>query len=240
MRRALLCLVLLLTAAGCSWREERTVEVATEPAANLDCLYPLVWDDRYYEPAVDVAASWKLEEDLGPGVILGCGSPEMGYYPDDGTEVRSVEGIHPSVAVAAQVYDSTQWAVFAAPGYLIESRRHPLHEALAENWGYARPHAGRRCDETLRTRARSLATPDLGQPLEVVTVDPAVEELLVAPGAKRSVSIDSETDLIGLDRNGVPYVGKNDDLMLVVNVCVDEDDPAPSGPFLVAESVRKL
>ncbi|HET6696156.1 MAG TPA: hypothetical protein VFG85_06600 [Gaiellaceae bacterium] len=240
MRRALLCLVLLLGVAGCSWRDEGAVEVATEPAGNLDCLYPLVWDDRYYEPAVDVPDSSKLEEHLAPGVILGCGSPEMGYYPDDGTEVRRVEGIHPSVAVAAQVYDSTQWAVFAAPGYLIESPRHPLHEALAETWGYTRPHPGRRCDETLRTRARSLATPDLGQPLEVVAVDPAVEDLLVAPGGNRSVSIDPETDLIGLDRNGVPYVGKNDDLMLVLNVCVDEDDPVPSEPFLVAESVRKL
>jgi hypothetical protein len=239
MRRALLCLVLLLTAAGCSWRDEQGVEVATEPAANLDCLYPLVWDDQRYEPAVELPRSWEADEPLGPGVVLGCGSPELGYYPDEDVEVRSVEGIHPSIAVAAHWHDSAEWAVYAAPGYLIESPRHPLHEALAENWGYA-DSPDYTCDRTLRTRGRSLTTPELGQGLEVVAVNPAVEELLVAPGGNRWVAVDPKTELIGFDRNGVPHVREGDDLMLVVNVCRDEDDPAPSGPFLVAESVRKL
>jgi hypothetical protein len=237
MRRALLCVV-LLAAVGCS-DYDQAVEVPTEPAGNLDCLYPLVWDDRYYEPAADVARS-RLEERLGPGVILGCGSPEMGYYPDDGTEVRSVEGIHPSIAVAAQIYDSKEWGVFAAPGYLIESPRHPLHEALAENWGYA-DQSWYTCEEpTLRTRGRSLTTPELGQGLEVVAVNPAVEEMLVAPGGNRWVHVSPETEFTGFDRNGVPYVGEGDDFMLVAKVCRDADDPVPDGPFLVAASVRKL
>lgn len=161
----------------------------------------------------------------------------MGYYPDERVEVKSVEGIHPSIAVAD---GSTRSGVWAAPGYLIESPQHPLHEALAENWGYADRRSSYRCEETLRTRARSLTTPDLGQGLEIVAVNPAVEDLLVAPRGNRSVAVDSATELSGFDRNGVPYVGKGDDFMLVVNVCVDEDDPVPSGPFLVAESVRKI
>jgi hypothetical protein len=240
MRRALLCLVLLLAAVGCSWRDEGAVEVATEPAGNLDCLYPLMWDDRYYEPAVDLHPSWQAGEALGPGVVLGCGSPEMGYYPDEGVDVRSVKGIHPSIAVAAPMYNSTELAIFAAPGYLLESPQHPLHEALAENWGYD-DQSWYTCEEkTLRTRGRSLTTPELGQGLEVVAVNPTVEELLVAPGGNRWVSINPETKFSGFDRNGVPFVREGDDFMLVVNVCRDEDDPVPSGPFLVAESVRKL
>lgn len=232
-------MALLFVAAGCSWRDEQGVEVATEPAANLDCLYPLVWDDRTYEPAVELPRGWQTGEPLGPGVVLGCGSPELGYYPDEDADVKSVEGIDPTIAVAAQWYDSHEWAVYAAPGYVIESPKHPLHEALAENWGYD-DQSWYACEgRTLRTRGRSLRTPELGQGLEVEAVNPAVEELLVAPGGNRWVGVNPETDFIGFDRNGVPYVSEGDDLVLVVDVCRDEG-PGPDRPFLMARSVRKL
>jgi hypothetical protein len=240
MRRALLCLMLLLAVAGCSWRSDREVEVATEPAGNLDCLYPIVWDDRWYEPAVELPRGWEAREELGPGVVLGCGSPEMGYYPDEGVEVKSIEGIHSSIAVAALMDGSSRSTIWAAPGYLIESPRHPLHEALADNWGYDDQSWYACEEETLRTRGRSLTTPRLGQGLEVVAVNPAVEELLVAPGGNRWVAVNPETELTGFDRNGVPYVGEGDDFVLQAKLCRDVDDPVPDGPFLVAVSVRKL
>jgi hypothetical protein len=164
----------------------------------------------------------------------------MGYYPDEGVEVKSVERIHSSIAVATLMDGSTRSGIWAAPGYLIESPQHPLHEALAKNWGYD-DQSWYTCEEkTLRTRGRSLTTPELGQGLEVVAVNPAVEKLLVAPGGNRWVSINPETEFTGFDRNGVPYVREGDDFMLVAKVCQDMDDPVPDGPFLVAERIRKL
>jgi hypothetical protein len=238
MRRVILCLVLLAT-TGCSGGETAG-EVPTEPAGNLDCLYPLVWDDRYYEPAVELPASWKLGAALGPGVVLGCGSETQGYYPDESVDVRGVAGIHSSIAVATRLEGSSRAGIWAAPGYLIESPRHPLHEPLAPNWGDAELRDEFTCEETFRTRARSLTTPELGQGLEVVAVNPAVEELLVAPGGNRHVALDPATEITGLVRNGVPYVRKGDELMLVVSACWNENDPTAGGPLLLAESVRKI
>jgi hypothetical protein len=177
---------------------------------------------------------------LGPGVVLGCGSEELGYYPDEDVEVRSVEGIDTAVSVAALLEDATRSLVWVAPGYLIESPRHPLHEALAPNWGYAEIADTFTCEGTFRSRARSLTTPGVGQPLEVKAVNPAVEALLVAPGGNRAVSLDPRTEITGFDRHGVPYVGEGDELMLVLSTCWDESDSTAGGPLLLARSIRKV
>lgn len=238
MRRALLSLM-LLAAAGCSGGEP-AAEVPDEPAGILDCAYPLAWNEVEYEVGVDLTKDWKIGPALGSGVVLGCGSDEMGYYPDEDVEVRSVEGVDSAIAVAALLEDAPRPIIWVAPGYLIESPRHPLHRALAPNWGYAELRAGFTCKERLRTRARSLTTPGLGQGLEVVAVNPAFEELLVAPGGNRHVALDPKTEVSGFDRNGVPYVRDGDEFMLVVSVCSATDDPVPGAPLLLAESVRRI
>jgi len=233
-RTALLLAVVLL--AGCGGSEAPR----SEPAANLDCAYPLAWNGVEYEVGIDLTKEWKLGPALGPGVVLGCGSDEMGYYPDEDVEVRSVEGVDSDLAVAALLADSSQSIIWIAPGYLIESLRHPLHEQLAPGLGSTGLRAKFTCKETLRTRGRSLTTPRPGQGLEVVAVNPAVEELLVAPGGNRSVAVDQETELTGFDRNGVPYVSEGDEFVLAVSTCWNESDPTAGGPLLLAESVRKL
>jgi hypothetical protein len=231
-RQALLLAIALLAGCGGS-------QTPREPAASLDCAYPLAWNGVEYEVGVELPKDWERGRALGPGVVLGCGSDELGYHPDEDVEVRSVEGIDSNIAVAALLDDAPRSIVWVAPGYLIESPRHPMHEALAPSWGYAELRDEFTCKETLRTRARSLTTPQLGQGLEVVAVNPAVEALLVGSG-NRYVAVDPATEISGFDRNGVPYVAEGDELMLVVSICSDEDDPVPGGPLLLAESVRKI
>ena len=228
-------MVLLLAGCGGDSGEPRT-----EPAANLDCAYPLAWNGVQYEFGIEVPNDRRLGPVLGPGVVLGCGSEELGYYPDEDVEVRSVHEIDSDLAVAALLKGSTRSMIWVAPGYLIESRRHPLHEQLAPGWGSTDLRAKFTCRETLRTRGRSLTTPRPGQGLEVVAVNPAVEELLVAPGGNRSVAVDQKTELTGFDRNGVPYVSEGDEFVLAVSTCWNESDPTAGGPLLLAESVRKL
>lgn len=234
MRRALLLLA-ALTVAGCDGDQVRS-----EPAPNLDCAYPLVWNEVRYEIGVELPRDWELGASLGAGLVLGCGSDELGYYPDEGVEVRSVESIDTAIAVAALPKDATRSIIWVAPGYLIESVRHPMHQALAPNWGYAEIADAFTCEETLRTRARSLTTPGLGQPLEVKADNPAVEALLVAPGGNRAVSLDPRTEIAGFDRNGVPYVSEGDEFMLVLRTCRDESDPTAGAPLLLATSIRKI
>ena len=228
-------LLAALTVAGCGGSQ-----VASEPAPTLDCAYPLVWNELEYEVGVELPRDWELGAALGPGLVLGCGSDELGYYPDEDVDVRSVESIDTAVAVAALPKDATRSIIWVAPGYLIESARHPMHQALAPNWRYAEIADVFTCDETFRTRARSLTTPGVGQPLEVKAVNPAVEALLVAPGGNRAVSLDPRTEITGFDRNGVPYVSEGDEFMLVLRTCWDESDPTAGGPLLLAKSIRKI
>ena len=233
--RGRVLLLAALTVAGCGGSQ-----VASEPAPTLDCAYPLVWNELEYEVGVELPRDWELGAALGPGVVLGCGSDELGYYPDEGVDVRSVESIDTAVAVAALPKDATRSIIWVAPGYLIESARHPMHQALAPNWGYAEIADVFTCEETFRTRARSLTTPGLGQPLKVKAVNPAVEALLVAPGGNRAVSLDPRTEITGFDRNGVPYVSVGDEFVLVLCTCWDESDPTAGGPLLLAKSIRKI
>ena len=124
----------LVAAAGCD-RPESAGDTRTEPAPSLDCAYPLLWKDARYEPGIDLPASSRLGPEIGPGVVLGCGSEEMGYYPDEDVEVRRIEGVQPSMAVAARIESADRPFVWLGPGYLVESSRHPLHAAIASSWG---------------------------------------------------------------------------------------------------------
>jgi hypothetical protein len=240
MRRALLC-VALLAAVGCGAGEttgEPTAERSGEPAANLDCAFPLVWNEVRYVAGVGLPATSELGPSLGPGVVLGCGSEELGYYPDEDVDVRSVQGVDPAVAVAAVLDDPSEPHVWLAPGYLVESPRHPLHEPIAESWGLD-GFEDFACEETFTTRARALSTLGPGQGLEIEAEDPSVESLLVAPGAHRSVALDSGTAISGLERHGAPYVEEGDELVLEVSACEAENDPTLGGPLLLAERLSE-
>ena len=119
---------------------------------------------------------------------------------------------------------------------MVESPRHPLHDAIAEDWGID-GFEDFSCKETFTTRARALSTPGPQQSLEIEAENPAVESLLVAPGAHRSVALDAETAISGLERHGAPYVEEGDEFVLVVSACDAENDPTLGGPLLLAESL---
>ena len=229
---------MVVAATGCAG-QEKVGGAPTEPNAALDCAFPLVWNEVRYEPGVDLPASSRLGPELGPGVVLGCGSEELGYYPDEDVRVRSIEGVHPSVALAALIKSADRPIVWLGHGYLVDSRRHPLHSAVAVSGGL-NVYEGFTCGNSRRTRARALSTPAAGQPLEVQADDPEVEALLTAPGTRRLVSIVADTVVSGLERHGVPYVEQGDEFMLAVRTCDgDEDEPGLAGlRLLIAESIQ--
>jgi hypothetical protein len=235
---ALVVGVMVVAGAGCA-RQETDAGTPTEPAANLDCAYPLVWNEVHYEAGIDLPASSRLGPDIGPGVVLGCGSEEMGYYPDEDVRVRRIDGIDPAVAVAAQIKNADRPVVWLGHGYLLESPRHPLYAALATSLGVD-GHEGFTCGGSLTTTARALSTPAPGQPLEIEADDPEVEALLNEPGTQRLVSIEADTAISGLERHGVPYVEQGDEFVLAVRACDgDENEPGLAGiRLLIADSVQ--
>ena len=237
MRAAVLLCVTALTAAGCGGGGSGS-EIPSEPAPSLDCAYPLLWNEVRYEAGIGLPETTELGRRLGPGVVRGCGSEELGYYPDEAVDVRSLAGVDPAVAVAASTKDSPEAAVWLAPGYLVESPRHPLHTAITRDWDLD-GHEGFICGRSLTTKARALSTPGPGQPLEVEGEDPEVESLLVAPGTQRLVSIETDTAISGLERHGTPYVQRGDEFTLVLRACDgNENEPGLAGlRLLIADSL---
>jgi hypothetical protein len=236
---AALAAVLIVTAAtGCD-RLESVDGTPAEPAPSLDCAYPLLWNGVRYEAGIDLPASSTLGLQIGPGVVLGCGSEELGYFPDEDVDVRRIEGIAPSIAVAALLKDASRPLVWLAPGYLVESPRHPLHAAVAKSWGLD-GREGFTCGASQTTNARALSTPDPGQPLQVEADDPEVEALLNEPGTQRLVSVGADTAITGLQRHGVPYVERGDEFVLAVRACDgDENRPGLAGlRLLIADRIE--
>lgn len=235
---ALVALAIIVAAAGCAG-QERAGSTPTEPDAALDCAYPLVWNEVRYEAGIDLPSSARLGPELGPGVVLGCGSEEMGYYPDENVSVRRIDGVDPAVAVAARIKDADRPIVWLGHGYLVESPRHPLHPTIATSWGLD-GHQGFTCGASRKTRAYVLSTPAPGQPLEVRADDPEVEALLTEPGTQRLVSVEADTVVSGLERHGVPYVERGDELVLALRPCDgNENEPGLAGlRLLIAESIE--
>lgn len=229
-RTALLAAALLLAALGCGTGEE----VLLEP----DCRGQLVWDDTR-AAAADVGAA-RLGARLGSGVLPGCGAPGFETVPDEPVTVFAIRGADPAVAVASVSRDGNRLAWLGA-GYLVESPRHPFHNAF-----YGDPTtdrlAGFDCGPPLTTRATALSTPVPEAPtlLRVQVEDATVERLLQAEGTDRIVSLDAATDVEGLGRrHGVPFVRFGDELALALRVC-DGKESAPGAAglrLLVAESV---
>jgi hypothetical protein len=235
---ALVIGAMVVAAVGCA-EQETAGGTPTEPAATLDCAYPLLWNEVRYEAGIDLPASSRLGPDMGPGVVLGCGSQELGYYPDEDVRVREIEGVHPSVAVAAQIKGADRPIVWLGHGYLVESPRHPLQAAIAKSSGLD-GHEGFTCSESRTTTARVLSTPAPGESLKIRADDPQVEALLTAPGTHRLVSIEADTAVSGLERHGVPYVERGDELVLVVRVCDGgENEPGLAGlRLLIADRLQ--
>jgi len=193
-----------------------------------DCAYPLIWNGVRHTVGADLGES-RATKPLGTGVVLGCGDPARAYVPDETVTVRRIRGVDPSVAVAGTLEGGSTIA-WLAPGYIAESPRHPLHDAIYG--GPSEPDArdGFLCGRPLTTRARALSTHGAdGEPLRVQAEDASVESLLIAEGTDRIVSLDADTVITGLERHGIPYVHAGDEFTLAVRVC----DGKESEPGLV-------
>ena len=236
MRSVLPICLALLALGGCGGGDKPD----PSSTASLDCAHPLVWDGLTYEPGLDLPATVGLGPTLGEGVMLGCSDGKGAVVPDETVTVSRVEGIDPAAAVAVHFSEAdAQPMAFLVPGYLLATAGHPLHEAAGEGFGSTARDGDFTCGDALETRARALATPAPWESLTVEADDPAVEALLVEPGTQRLVGLDGQTSVTGLERNGVPYVGKGDEFTLVLRACDgNEGEPGIAGlRLLVADSL---
>jgi hypothetical protein len=215
MRAGAVVFLTIVGLAACGGEEE----AGRPTTAALDCAYPLVWDGATYDPGLDLPPNHEVGPSLGTGVVLGCGDISTGIIPDERVDVSRVEGMNPAVAVAATPEGSTEPLVWLGRGYLLEDRRHPLHDAAKKSGLVESPRADFTCGPPLETRARSLSTPRPNVPLEVQAEDPDVESLLTEPGTQRVVSLTADTVISGLERHGVPYVERGDEFTLVLRAC---------------------
>ena len=230
-RAAVLACVLLVASLGCG----------SDPVALMepDCRGQLVWEDTRNSTA-DVGAA-RLGSQLGTGVLPGCGAPGFKTVPDEPVAVHAIRGADPAVAVASVSRDGSRLA-WLAGGYLVESPRHPFHDAFYGDPAARNDLADYDCGPPLTTKATALSTPvpEASTLLRVQAQDQAVEQLLQAEGTDRIVSVDAATDLEGLPRrHGVPFVRFGGELTLALRVC-DGKESAPGAAglrLLVADSV---
>jgi hypothetical protein len=159
----------------------------------------------------------EVGEPLGEGVVPSCNDT---VPPDPSAErivrVRALTGISPNVAVAIEE-DGGEPTVWLAPGYPVEHPAHPLHDRLFGGSDEPDEERGLTCEAPVSFQARAATTPG-GVAFRVVSDDEAVAALL-ARHDDGSVSIDAQTAVSGLDRDGLPYLEAGDEFRLTVRGC---------------------
>jgi hypothetical protein len=211
--------VVLFATAGCGGEMADRGE-PVEP----DCQAQLLWDGVSHQSSGDLRQPLVLGERLGKGRLPGCGD-------DPGVEVNvaAIRGVDPAVAVAVEGGD---WPyAWLAPGYLPESPRHPLHDAIYGSPEEPNAEDGFRCGRPASLRARALNTPahDLVF-LTVAAEDEAVQPFLRRDGVRGIVTVDANTAFAGFERDGIPFVEAGDRFVLRLRECVGTDeDPGLAG-----------
>jgi hypothetical protein len=218
LRGAVLALLVLASAAGCG--DGAGGEGA--PEVEPDCVARLLWHGVTYWSAGSPEEPLALGRRLGKGTVPGCDEDDAGRE----VTVVEVRGTSPSVAVALEGEGDPPYAWLAA-GYLSESTRHPLHDALYG--GPARPdaEAGFRCESPRVLRARALTTPTFDGFLQVEAEDEELEQFLRAGDADGVVAVDAATVVIGHERDGIPFVQAGDEFWLAVRACTGTDRAGP-------------
>jgi len=212
--RAVLPLVVLSLALGCGGEAED----GSGPGPEGECLARLVWDDVTYYSA------GRLDDQLALGKQLGQGHiPRCSGAPGPALNVVRIRGVDPAVAVAAEGEGDPPYA-WLAPGYVPESPRHPLHDAIYGSPSQPDAEAGFRCEAPLSLRARALNTPAFDfTSLQVAADDEEFESFLRADDVDGIVSFDADTTVEGHDRDGIPYVRAGDEFSLILRECVGSE-----------------
>lgn len=221
-RAVLLIAVVILAGAGCGGGE-----AADEGAADSepDCVARLLWNDVTYHSAGSPKKPLALVERLGKGNVPSCSGE-----PRPALDVIQIRGVDPAVAVVIEGEGDPPYA-WLAPGYLPESRRHPLHDAIYGSPSEPNAETGFRCEQPRVISVRALNTPAFDSTyLQVAAKDEALETFLSAGDVDGIVSLDANTAIAGHERDGIPFIQAGDEFSLVVRPCVGTaEDPGLEG-----------
>jgi hypothetical protein len=160
-------------------------------SARTDCAQAVEWRGQDYQAVADATATLSLARRIGEGVNP-CGDPACAGQRERLTVLR-IEGVRPDVAVGVE----EDAAVYAARGYFIQQRSHPLHGALHDSRERRHQRQRRACDG---------AADHVG----TVTESPLFELRVDVEGADEPLApqIDFRTRFVGLERNGLAYVAE--------------------------------
>jgi hypothetical protein len=231
VRGALVVAVALLAAAGCGGGEAADEEGSR---GHQDCVAHLTWNGVEYWSAGELEAAAAARKRLGRGIVR-C--PGDDAPPGRDVTVLQVDGVSPSVVVAVEG-EPYAWL---APGYLPESPRHPLHDALFGSPEEPSAEPGFRCEPSRTIRARALTTPAFDVvPLEVEAADEETQAFLRREGAGGVVTLDADTVVTGFERDGIPFVQAGDEFRLVLSECEGkQSEPGLAGlRRLVVQQLR--
>jgi hypothetical protein len=195
VRSALVIGALLVAAIGCGGEEAADDDGIRD---SVDCVAPLMWNDVTYWSAGELEEPLVVGMRLGRGIVRCRGEAAP---PGRRVEVLRIDGVSPSVAVAI----GGEPYAWLAPGYLPESRRHPLHGAIYGSPEEPSAEAGFRCESSRTIRARALTTPALDViPLEVEAEDEQMQPFLLREDVDGIVTLDASTVVTGFERDATP------------------------------------
>jgi hypothetical protein len=223
LRAAFIFLLVLCTAAGCAGGERAGV------APSSDCAAHLNWKGITYEGIVSKPPP-EPGRRLGEATAPACGPGSQERVVD----VVAVRGLDPSVAIVspgpADYYPGSE-LVFLGPGYPASSPKHPFHDAVEPSVGGWDAERRFVCGVTKVLTARVHRAPGaLHGYLEVTAGDEAARDFLTDGDVRGIVSLDDDTSIIGLERNGIPFVQVGEAIELEVSECEgEESEPGFAG-----------
>jgi hypothetical protein len=174
------------------------------PAFGTSCVPLVEWNDVTYDGGMNLARAPMLGRSIGIGAIPPCGE-ETGCTGPDRRKVTIIElvDIPPEVAIA--VADVSR-AVYAAPGYLAILPGEPLHDIVfGDRPGAPNQRRGFRCDEPFRLEGTVEVTPVWGTNFRA-RVTRASGSARGRVGQTLNLFVDRRTEIVGLRRNGIPYL----------------------------------
>jgi hypothetical protein len=229
MRAAFVLLLGLCTVAGCAGGERAGVEP--------DCAAHLNWKEVTYEGIVSKPPP-EPGRRLGEAAVPACGTGSQ----DRVVDVLAIRGVDPSVAIVSpgptNSYPGSD-LVFLGPGYLASSPKHAFHEAVEPAVGGWDADRGYVCGVTKKLTAGVHRTPlPLQGYLEVTADDEAVRDFLTEEGVRGIVSLDDDTSIIGLERNGIPFVEVGETVELEVSECEGSESGSEGLRRLIVRELR--
>jgi hypothetical protein len=133
--------------------------------------------------------------------------------------VVRIRGVSPQVAVGVEGDD---WPyAWLAPGYILESPLHPLHDSVFGSVEKPDAEDGFNCGRTRVIRVRAVTTPAFDvQPLTVEAEDDQLQSFLVREDVDGIVTLDAHSVVSGFERGGIPFLKAGDEFSMTLRECV--------------------